>query len=97
MFFWERGGSQNVLSLEPRHTTWVKEDFSFTNDKKLTNAVFYLHQVLSKEQYACWLQRHLEAEMAIQGREELLFESALRLETNLHLLGDSYCSFFARH
>uniref|UniRef100_A0A8C6TER1 Phospholipid-transporting ATPase n=1 Tax=Neogobius melanostomus TaxID=47308 RepID=A0A8C6TER1_9GOBI len=39
------------------------------------------------EEYACWLQRHLQAETAIQGREELLFESALRLETNLHLLG----------
>ncbi|XP_074523859.1 phospholipid-transporting ATPase VA [Halichoeres trimaculatus] len=44
-------------------------------------------KILSKEQYACWLQRHLEAETAIQGREELLFESALRLETNLQLLG----------
>ncbi|XP_047443600.1 phospholipid-transporting ATPase VA [Mugil cephalus] len=44
-------------------------------------------KILSKEEYACWLQRHLEAETAIQGREELLFESALRLETNLHLLG----------
>uniref|UniRef100_A0A8C6NZ25 Phospholipid-transporting ATPase n=1 Tax=Nothobranchius furzeri TaxID=105023 RepID=A0A8C6NZ25_NOTFU len=44
-------------------------------------------KVLSKEEYACWLQHHLQAETAIQGREELLFESALRLETNLHLLG----------
>ncbi|KAF4078777.1 hypothetical protein AMELA_G00185370 [Ameiurus melas] len=44
-------------------------------------------RVLSKEEYACWLRRHLEAETAIQGREELLFESALRLETDLHLLG----------
>uniref|UniRef100_A0A3Q3WF51 Phospholipid-transporting ATPase n=1 Tax=Mola mola TaxID=94237 RepID=A0A3Q3WF51_MOLML len=44
-------------------------------------------KTLSEEQYACWLQRHLEAETAIQGREELLFESALRLETNLQLLG----------
>ncbi|XP_042272381.1 phospholipid-transporting ATPase VA isoform X1 [Thunnus maccoyii] len=44
-------------------------------------------KILSKEEYACWLQRHLEAETAIQGREELLFESALRLETNLQLLG----------
>ncbi|KAM9358003.1 phospholipid-transporting ATPase VA [Symphorus nematophorus] len=44
-------------------------------------------KILSKEQYACWLQHHLEAETAIQGREELLFESALRLETNLQLLG----------
>ncbi|KAI5109536.1 putative phospholipid-transporting ATPase VA, partial [Silurus meridionalis] len=44
-------------------------------------------KVLSKEEYGCWLRRHLEAETAIQGREELLFESALRLETDLHLLG----------
>uniref|UniRef100_A0A3B4T598 Phospholipid-transporting ATPase n=1 Tax=Seriola dumerili TaxID=41447 RepID=A0A3B4T598_SERDU len=44
-------------------------------------------KTLSKDEYACWLQRHLEAETAIQGREELLFESALRLETNLQLLG----------
>uniref|UniRef100_A0A665VT55 Phospholipid-transporting ATPase n=1 Tax=Echeneis naucrates TaxID=173247 RepID=A0A665VT55_ECHNA len=44
-------------------------------------------KTLSKDEYACWLQRHLEAETAIQGREELLFESALRLETDLHLLG----------
>ncbi|XP_072293815.1 phospholipid-transporting ATPase VA [Eucyclogobius newberryi] len=44
-------------------------------------------KTLSKEEYACWLQRHLQAETSIQGREELLFESALRLETNLHLLG----------
>ncbi|XP_022057652.2 phospholipid-transporting ATPase VA [Acanthochromis polyacanthus] len=44
-------------------------------------------KILSQEEYACWLQRHLEAETAIQGREELLFESALRLETNLQLLG----------
>ncbi|XP_069006932.1 phospholipid-transporting ATPase VA [Embiotoca jacksoni] len=44
-------------------------------------------KVLSQEEYACWLRRHLEAETAIQGREELLFESALRLETNLQLLG----------
>uniref|UniRef100_A0A8C6NZT1 Phospholipid-transporting ATPase n=1 Tax=Nothobranchius furzeri TaxID=105023 RepID=A0A8C6NZT1_NOTFU len=44
-------------------------------------------KVSDKEEYACWLQHHLQAETAIQGREELLFESALRLETNLHLLG----------
>uniref|UniRef100_A0AAR2JLB0 Phospholipid-transporting ATPase n=1 Tax=Pygocentrus nattereri TaxID=42514 RepID=A0AAR2JLB0_PYGNA len=44
-------------------------------------------KVLSKEEYAGWLRCHLEAETAIQGREELLFESALRLETDLHLLG----------
>uniref|UniRef100_A0A8C9TEB2 Phospholipid-transporting ATPase n=1 Tax=Scleropages formosus TaxID=113540 RepID=A0A8C9TEB2_SCLFO len=44
-------------------------------------------KVLSKEDYEIWLKSHLAAETAIHGREELLFESALRLETNLHLLG----------
>ncbi|XP_015441182.1 probable phospholipid-transporting ATPase VA [Pteropus alecto] len=44
-------------------------------------------RVLSPEEYACWLQSHLEAESAVDNREELLFESATRLETNLHLLG----------
>ncbi|XP_048109055.1 phospholipid-transporting ATPase VA [Alosa alosa] len=44
-------------------------------------------KVMSKEEYARWLRCHLEAETAIQGREQLLFQSALRLETNLHLLG----------
>ncbi|KAG3262441.1 putative ATPase phospholipid transporting 10A (putative) [Ictidomys tridecemlineatus] len=44
-------------------------------------------RVLSKEEYACWLQSHLEAESSVDNREELLFQSAIRLETNLHLLG----------
>ncbi|XP_036087966.1 probable phospholipid-transporting ATPase VA isoform X1 [Rousettus aegyptiacus] len=44
-------------------------------------------RVLSADEYACWLQRHLEAEAAVDNREQLLFESAARLETNLHLLG----------
>lgn len=47
-------------------------------------------QTLTKEQYACWLQHHLQAETAIQDREELLFESARQLETNLHLLGNFF-------
>ncbi|XP_040825874.1 phospholipid-transporting ATPase VA [Ochotona curzoniae] len=44
-------------------------------------------RVLSQEEYACWLQGHLEAESSLENRDELLFQSALRLETNLHLLG----------
>ncbi|XP_062457551.1 phospholipid-transporting ATPase VA isoform X2 [Rhea pennata] len=44
-------------------------------------------RVLSKEEYACWLQSHLEAESSVENREELLFQSALRVEKNLHLLG----------
>ncbi|CAM5077976.1 unnamed protein product [Eretmochelys imbricata] len=44
-------------------------------------------RVLSKEEYANWLKSHLAAESSIENREELLFQSALRIETNLHLLG----------
>ncbi|KAG8519340.1 putative phospholipid-transporting ATPase VA [Galemys pyrenaicus] len=44
-------------------------------------------RVLSKEEYTCWLRNHLEAESSLDNREELLFQSAIRLETNLHLLG----------
>ncbi|XP_056664495.1 phospholipid-transporting ATPase VA [Monodelphis domestica] len=51
-------------------------------------------KVLSKEEYACWLQSHLEAESSLENRDELLFQSAIRLETNLHLLGSSELSLF---
>ncbi|XP_028655873.1 phospholipid-transporting ATPase VA [Erpetoichthys calabaricus] len=44
-------------------------------------------KVLTKEEYAHWLKSHLEAESAIHHREELLYQSAVRLETNLQLLG----------
>ncbi|KAA8589730.1 hypothetical protein FQN60_013095 [Etheostoma spectabile] len=64
------------LSFELLHT------LGFDSTRKRMSVV-----ILSKEQYACWLQHHLQAETAIQGREELLFDSALRLETNLQLLG----------
>lgn len=41
-----------------------------------------------------WLMSHLLAESSIENREELLLESAQRLETNLTLLGmqASHCS-----
>ncbi|XP_068124255.1 phospholipid-transporting ATPase VA [Hyperolius riggenbachi] len=44
-------------------------------------------RVLNKEEYSCWLKFHLQAESSLENREELLFQSAVRLETNLHLLG----------
>ncbi|XP_043548211.1 phospholipid-transporting ATPase VA [Chiloscyllium plagiosum] len=44
-------------------------------------------RVLRKEEYAQWLENHLEAESAVENREELLFESAVHLETDLQLLG----------
>ncbi|XP_040916463.1 probable phospholipid-transporting ATPase VD [Toxotes jaculatrix] len=44
-------------------------------------------KVLEEEEYEVWLKRQLVAESSIENREELLLESAQRLETNLTLLG----------
>ncbi|XP_077396003.1 phospholipid-transporting ATPase VD isoform X2 [Festucalex cinctus] len=44
-------------------------------------------KVLGEEEYEVWQKKHLLAESSIENREELLFESAERLETNLTLLG----------
>uniref|UniRef100_A0A4W4GAY7 Phospholipid-transporting ATPase n=1 Tax=Electrophorus electricus TaxID=8005 RepID=A0A4W4GAY7_ELEEL len=45
-------------------------------------------RVLEEEEYEAWLKRHTFAETSIENREELLLESAQRLESNLTLLGD---------
>ncbi|KAM4626029.1 phospholipid-transporting ATPase VD [Polymixia lowei] len=42
---------------------------------------------VEEEEYEAWLKRQLFAETSIENREELLMESAQRLETNLTLLG----------
>ena len=46
-------------------------------------------QVLEDDHYQAWLKGQLLAETSIENREELLLESALRLETHLTLLGES--------
>ncbi len=46
-----------------------------------------VEQVLEEEEYDAWLKRQLLAESSIENREELLLDSAQRLETNLTLLG----------
>lgn len=53
-----------------------------------------VEQVLEEEEYEVWLKRHLLAESSIENREELLLDSAERLETNLTLLGEraAHCS-----
>uniref|UniRef100_A0A8D0DAC6 Phospholipid-transporting ATPase n=1 Tax=Sander lucioperca TaxID=283035 RepID=A0A8D0DAC6_SANLU len=43
--------------------------------------------MLREEEYEVWLKGQLLAESSIENREELLLESAQRLETNLTLLG----------
>ncbi|XP_028994820.1 probable phospholipid-transporting ATPase VD isoform X2 [Betta splendens] len=44
-------------------------------------------KVLEEEEYEVWLKKQLLAESSIENREELMLESAQRLETNLTLLG----------
>ncbi|XP_012984491.3 phospholipid-transporting ATPase VD isoform X1 [Melopsittacus undulatus] len=44
-------------------------------------------KVMSDAEYAEWLNHHFLAETSIDNREELLLESAIRLETKLTLLG----------
>ncbi len=44
----------------------------------------FVWQVLEEQEYKAWLKRHEYAETSIENREELLLESAERLETNLH-------------
>ncbi|KFQ28139.1 putative phospholipid-transporting ATPase VD, partial [Merops nubicus] len=44
-------------------------------------------KVMSDAEYAEWLHRHFLAETSIDNREALLLESAIRLETELTLLG----------
>ncbi|TRY82205.1 hypothetical protein DNTS_003391 [Danionella cerebrum] len=44
-------------------------------------------KVLGEQEYEAWLKRHEYAETSIENREELLLESAERLETDLTLLG----------
>lgn len=46
-----------------------------------------MEQVLEEEEYELWLKRQLLAESSIENQEELLLDSAQRLETNLTLLG----------
>ncbi|KAM9027938.1 phospholipid-transporting ATPase VD isoform 1-T2 [Ara ararauna] len=44
-------------------------------------------KAMSDAEYAEWLNHHFSAETSIDNREELLLESAIRLETELTLLG----------
>ncbi|KAL6487379.1 hypothetical protein MHYP_G00040050 [Metynnis hypsauchen] len=44
-------------------------------------------RVLDEAEYEPWLKRHAFAETSIENREELLLDSAQRLENNLTLLG----------
>ncbi|KTF74833.1 hypothetical protein cypCar_00017135 [Cyprinus carpio] len=55
--------------------------------RRHTPGAFSGTMVLEEQEYEAWLKRHEYAETSIENREELLLESAERLETNLTLLG----------
>ncbi|KAL2098951.1 hypothetical protein ACEWY4_005431 [Coilia grayii] len=44
-------------------------------------------RVLEEAEYEAWLKKHMLAETSIENREELLLDSAQRIENNLTLLG----------
>ncbi|KAM8876953.1 phospholipid-transporting ATPase VD isoform 1-T1 [Synchiropus picturatus] len=46
-------------------------------------------KVLDGKQYEMWLEKQLQAEKSIENRDQLMLESAERLETNLTLLGST--------
>lgn len=52
--------------------------------------ISFLHvlQVVSDKEYASWSGNRRRALAAIDGREELIMETATQLETNLSLLGN---------
>lgn len=60
----------------------LQDDMAF-----LTALVSPALQVMSDAEYAEWLRNHFLAETSIDHREELLLESAMRLENKLTLLG----------
>lgn len=44
-------------------------------------------QILEEDEYEVWLKRQLLAESSIENQEELMLDSAERLENDLTLLG----------
>lgn len=49
---------------------------------------FYLLQVISPEEYENWVRKHTYAESALEDRDQLLLESANRIEKDFELLGE---------
>ena len=46
-----------------------------------------LFQTISKSDYNKWLREHIQAESAMEDRDEKLMDSACRIENDLDLLG----------
>ncbi|XP_041079206.1 phospholipid-transporting ATPase VB-like isoform X1 [Polyodon spathula] len=79
----ENGKQENKInrsaSKTQKHLNWYAKDGLRT--------LCIAKKVLSEKSYEQWSNIRLEAEAAIENRDELLMETALNLETNLTLLG----------
>ncbi|XP_062899271.1 phospholipid-transporting ATPase VD-like isoform X1 [Mobula hypostoma] len=73
-----------------RHQKGIREKTQNYLDKYAKEGLRTLciaKKVMNDAEYAEWQKFHLSAETSIDNQEELLLESALKLETNLTLLG----------
>uniref|UniRef100_A0A8D3D1U9 Phospholipid-transporting ATPase n=1 Tax=Scophthalmus maximus TaxID=52904 RepID=A0A8D3D1U9_SCOMX len=77
-----KGNSQNKIEM---YKQTQKHLDSYAREGLRTLCI--AKKVLEEEEYDVWLKGQLLAESSIENREELLLESAQRLETNLTLLG----------
>nr|XP_033498683.1 probable phospholipid-transporting ATPase VD isoform X2 [Epinephelus lanceolatus] len=94
-----KGADSAIMDLTetPKGATQAQEIYSHIREQTQKHLDSYAREglrtlciakkVLEEEEYEVWLKRQLLAESSIENREELLLESAERLETNLTLLG----------
>ncbi|XP_054469181.1 probable phospholipid-transporting ATPase VD [Anoplopoma fimbria] len=94
-----KGADSVIMDLTetPKGTEQSQEIYSHIREKTQNHLDSYAREglrtlciakkVLEEEEYEVWMKGHLLAESSIENRDELLLESAQRLETNLTLLG----------
>ncbi|CAN9502069.1 unnamed protein product [Ophioblennius macclurei] len=85
------------LSETPKETEQTQEIYRRVREQTQKHVNFYAREglrtlciakkIMDEGEYNMWQKRQLLAEKSIENREEMLLESAQRLETNLTLLG----------
>ncbi|XP_075400488.1 phospholipid-transporting ATPase VD [Tenrec ecaudatus] len=83
------GATPDGASLEKEQRTVREKTQKHLDDyaKRGLRTLCIAKKVMSDTDYAEWLKSHFLAETSIDNREQLLFESAVRLENKLTLLG----------
>ncbi|KAE8629520.1 hypothetical protein XENTR_v10000513 [Xenopus tropicalis] len=83
-----------AMTSEDNKAAMVKKNIQMLTQKHLDDyakgglrTLCIAKKVMTDSEYAEWLQSHFLAETSIDNREEMLYESAVRLETKLTLLG----------